>query len=88
MVTPAMRAAAEAARDSVHKVSVRSPLVGNNRNGMNVYVDDWCGPDLQDAVSGLVPRQSYNMAFVNYAFLSAVFDRINAYTEKEGSSYP
>jgi glycosyltransferase involved in cell wall biosynthesis/SAM-dependent methyltransferase len=81
-VTEEMRAAARRFCDLYHEVPIRSNLVGWNQNGRNVHVDDWCGPDLLDEVTGLVRRFSYDMAFVNYAFMSAVFDRIHAYTQK------
>jgi glycosyltransferase involved in cell wall biosynthesis len=81
-VTAEMARAAAEACAQVETVAVRSPLVGSNTNGLNVHVDDWCGPELLEAVDGMVARQAYDVAFVNYAFLSAVFERVPAYTRK------
>lgn len=81
-VTPEMRSAAHRMCSLYLEIPVKSKLVGSNRNGLNVHIDDWCGPELLDEVSRLVRTFSYDMAFVNYAFLSAVFERVHAYTEK------
>ncbi|MBO9445972.1 glycosyltransferase [Ruegeria sp. R14_0] len=81
-VTPQMRSAAREMCDVYLEVPVTSNMVGWNNNGLNVNVDDWCGPELLDEVSNLARKFSYDMAFVNYAFLSAVLDRVAAYTHK------
>jgi glycosyltransferase involved in cell wall biosynthesis/SAM-dependent methyltransferase len=64
------------------EVDVTTCLVGANRNGLNVHVDDWCGKELLDEASRLTQQFEYDVAVVNYPFTSAVFDRIAAYTNK------
>lgn len=66
----------------VHELRPVSPLVGHNLDGRNVHVDDWCGPELVDTVRRLARRTSFDIAFVNYAFLSAVFEAVPAFTRK------
>ena len=63
-------------------VDVNTRLVGWNRNGLNVHVDDWCGKELLDEVSKLTSRFEYDVAVVNYAFMSAVFNEVAPYTKK------
>ena len=68
--------------DLYREIAITSSLVGHNRNGLNVHVDDWCGIEALDAVSELVRDYEYDVAVVQYAFMSAVFDRVAAYTTK------
>jgi glycosyltransferase involved in cell wall biosynthesis len=64
------------------EVPVETPLVGANTTNLNLHVDDWCGPELCDAVDDLVSKNSYDVAIVNYVFLSATFLRIPAFTHR------
>lgn len=66
----------------VIEVPVETPLAGVNTTDLNLHVDDWCGPELCDAVDELVDKNSYDVAIVNYVFLSAVFERIPAFTHR------
>lgn len=81
-VTESMRETVHRYCDFYHEVKPSSPLVGLNSNGRNVHVDDWCGIELLDEVTRLVATYSFDIAFVNYAFMSAVFERVHAYTQK------
>ena len=68
--------------DLYREVPVESRLTGANYNGLNVHVDDWCGIEAMDAVSELCARYEYDIAITNYPWMSAVFDRVHAYTRK------
>ncbi|MFD2250241.1 glycosyltransferase involved in cell wall biosynthesis/SAM-dependent methyltransferase [Pseudochelatococcus lubricantis] len=68
--------------DLYREIDVSTQLVGGNRNGVNVHVDDWCGRELLDGVADLVACFEYDVAIVNYPFMSAVFDVIASYTKK------
>lgn len=68
--------------DMIVEVEVTTRLVGSNINGLNVHVDDWCGGELLDAVERLAREFEYDVAVVNYAFLSATFQHVAAYTNK------
>ena len=81
-VTSAMRRDANRRFDVYLEVPVQSALVGHNLNALNVHVDDWCGPELLAAVETLTARYEYDVAIVNYCFMSAAFERIHAYTRK------
>ena len=81
-VTSEMRREALKSYNLYLEVDVESRLVGKNRNGLNVHVDDWCGVEALDAVSELVSRFEYDLAITNYPFMTAVFDRVQAYTQK------
>ena len=82
VVTEAVRSRAADCWDYFHEVIPRSPLVNQNLNGFNVHVDDWCGPELGDAVGQIARDISFDIAFVNYAFCSAVLEKIPAFTQK------
>ncbi|QQM31253.1 glycosyltransferase [Martelella lutilitoris] len=64
------------------KVPLRSRMYGVNSSGLNIHVDDWCGVELLESVEDMASRYAYDVAVVNYPFMSAVFDRLSAYTEK------
>jgi glycosyltransferase involved in cell wall biosynthesis/SAM-dependent methyltransferase len=81
-VTDAARQAARHLADMFVEVDVSTQLVGCNSNGLNVHPDDWCGGELLDAVERLSSEFEYDVAVVNYAFLSATFERVAAYTRK------
>jgi glycosyltransferase involved in cell wall biosynthesis/SAM-dependent methyltransferase len=68
--------------DLYKEVAVESRLTGANYNGLNLHVDDWCGPEAMDAVSELCSKFEYDIAITNYPWMSAVFDRIQGYTRK------
>lgn len=68
--------------DIYKEVPVTSKLTGANYNGLNVHVDDWCGVEAMEAVDQLVGEYEYDIAITNYPFMSAIFDRISAYTTK------
>ncbi len=68
--------------DLYKEVAVVSKLTGANYNGLNVHVDDWCGPEAMDAVTDLCDRFEYDIAITNYPWMSAVFDRVHDYTRK------
>ncbi|MAO19120.1 MAG: hypothetical protein CMJ35_02670 [Phycisphaerae bacterium] len=68
--------------DLYREVSVVSKLTGANYNGLNLHVDDWCGIEAMDAVGELCERYEYDIAVTNYPWMSAVFDRVQAYTRK------
>ena len=81
-VTADMRRQALAGFDLYKEIPVTSKLTGANYNGLNLHVDDWCGPEAMDAVAKLTATYEYDIAVTNYAFMSAIFDRVNAYTNK------
>jgi glycosyltransferase involved in cell wall biosynthesis/SAM-dependent methyltransferase len=81
-VSEAMRMQMRSDYDLVVEVEVKTASVNRNRSGLNVHVDDWCGVEVLDAVSELTAEFAYDIAVVNYAFMSAVFDRVAAYTRK------
>gem|GEM_PF-4475847 len=68
--------------DLYREIPVTSKLTGANYNGLNLHVDDWCGHEALDAVEKLAAEYEYDIAVTNYPFMSAIFDRLNAYTEK------
>ena len=81
-VSEEMRRASLHEYDLYLEVAVTTGSVGRNENGLNVHVDDWCGEELLNAVDQLTRRFQYDIAVVNYAFLSAAFERLPSYTEK------
>jgi glycosyltransferase involved in cell wall biosynthesis len=81
-VTEDMKKRARGAYELWREAPVETALVGVNKNGLNVHVDDWCGPEVIEAVSDLVSRFEYDVAVVNYAFMTAVFDFLADYTQK------
>lgn len=68
--------------DLYKEIPVTSRLTGANYNGLNVHVDDWCGIEAMEAVDKLAREYEYDIAVTNYPFMSAIFDRISAYTNK------
>lgn len=68
--------------DLYKEIPVVSKLTGANYNGLNVHVDDWCGHEAMDAVDQLAREYEYDIAVTNYPFMSAIFERISAYTNK------
>lgn len=82
LVTEPLRRATRRMADMVVEVDVATRLVGSNRNGLNVHVDDWCGIELLEAAERQVGQFEYDVALVNYSFLSATFTRVAAYTQK------
>ena len=68
--------------DLYREIPVSSKLTGANYNGLNLHVDDWCGPEAIEAVDQLASEYEYDIAITNYPFMSAIFDRLNTYTEK------
>jgi len=68
--------------DLYREIPVTSKLTGANYNGLNVHVDDWCGIEAMDTVAKLASQYEYDLAITNYPFMSAIFDRLNAYTNK------
>lgn len=81
-VSKAMRDEAAAQYDFYTEIPVESCLTGMNSNGLDVHVDDWCGPEVLAAVRELADKRSYDVCFVNYTFYSAVFEAVKPYTEK------
>lgn len=81
-VSSDMRRSSLYAYDLYKEVHVESRLTGSNYNGLNVDVDDWCGIEAMDAVSDLCGRYEYDIAITNYPWMSAVFERVHAYTRK------
>jgi glycosyltransferase involved in cell wall biosynthesis len=81
-VTERLRQEYNRMADMVVEVDVATRVVGSNRNGLNVHVDDWCGIELLETAESLASRFEYDVALVNYGFLSATFTRISAYTKK------
>ena len=77
-----MRRASLYEYDLYKEIPVESKLTGANYNGLNVHVDDWCGIEAMDAISELCEKFEYDLAITNYPWMSAVFDRIHAYTRK------
>lgn len=77
-----MRREALAGFDLYKEIPVTSKLTGANYNGLNLHVDDWCGPEAMDAVAKLTATYEYDIAVTNYAFMSAIFDRVSSYTTK------
>ncbi|MEM9097546.1 MAG: glycosyltransferase [Pseudomonadota bacterium] len=82
VVHEALRHAARREYDNYVEVDVETPLVGRNQDGLNVNVDDWCGPEYLDAVEELCQEFAYDIALVNYPFMTAAFERVPAYTKK------
>lgn len=82
LVSDQMRERAAAQADLYKEVPLQTKLWGVNTDGLNVHVDDWCGKELLDAASELVSKYEYNVAVVNYPFISGVFDVIPNYTKK------
>jgi glycosyltransferase involved in cell wall biosynthesis len=80
--TPEMRDHARFEYDLYREVEVVSDLVGTNKNGLNVHVDDWCGEEAVKATAALCARFEYDVAIVNYPFMTAVFDVVPSYTHK------
>jgi glycosyltransferase involved in cell wall biosynthesis/SAM-dependent methyltransferase len=68
--------------DLYKEIPVSSKLTGANYNGLNLHVDDWCGIEAMDAVDQLASEYEYDIAVTNYPFMSAIFERISAYTNK------
>lgn len=81
-VTDDMRQALRRDHELVMEVPVTTKSVNRNANGLNVHVDDWCGVELLDVVGELAAESEYDVAVVNYAFMSAAFERVAAYTRK------
>lgn len=77
-----MRRASLYEYDLYREIPVVSKLTGANYNGLNIHVDDWCGAEAMDAVSELCGRYEYDIAITNYPWMSAIFDRVHAYTRK------
>jgi len=77
-----MRRAALYKFDLYKEIKVTSKLTGANYNGLNIHVDDWCGIEALEAVDQLTRQYEYDIAITNYSFMSAVFERISAYTKK------
>ena len=82
VVTEVMRESETTFCDYFHEVIPSSPLVNRNLDGYNLHVDDWCGSELFDKVKQLTRLISFDMVFVNYSFLSAVFDAVPAFSRK------
>ncbi len=72
----------DACCDKLFSVPVVSYSVGCNQNGLNVHVDDWCGPEVIDTVKELVAEYPYDVCFTNYTFFTSIFEYCHAYTEK------
>jgi glycosyltransferase involved in cell wall biosynthesis/SAM-dependent methyltransferase len=81
-VTAEMRRSTLHQFDLYREIPVTSKLTGANYNGLNLHVDDWCGAEAMDAVEKLDRDYEYDIAVTNYPFMSAIFDRISAYTNK------
>lgn len=77
-----LRRAAMRAYDLYTEIPVESRLTGSNYDGLNLHVDDWCGAEALEAVSRLVERTEYDLAITNYAFMSAVLERVASYTTR------
>ena len=82
LMTEKLHQATRRMADIVVEVDVETHIVGRNCNGLNVHVDDWCGKELLDAVERLSSTFEYDVALVNYSFVSATFDRMAPYTKK------
>lgn len=80
--TADMRRKALRKYDLYREIPVASKLVGSNYDGLNLHVDDWCGEEALEAVAEMTARFEYDVAIVNYSFMSAVFDMVSAYTKK------
>lgn len=81
-VSADMRRAALRDYDLYREIPVKSRLTGANYNGLNLHVDDWCGAEAMDAVGELTSRYEYDIAITNYPWMTAIFDRVSAYTRK------
>lgn len=80
--TPEQRRTALRKYELYKEIPVSSRLVGSNYDGLNLHVDDWCGIEALEGVSELVNRFEYDVALTNYSFMSAVLDRVAAYSRK------
>lgn len=81
-VNAQMRRRAMREYDLYREVPVKSRLTGANYNGLNLHVDDWCGIEAMEAVGELTDRFEYDVAITNYPWMTAVFERVSAYTRK------
>ena len=79
---PEARFKAEKEFSHYHEIPVDSLLVGKNRNGLNVDLDDWCGREALEGVASLVDRYDYDFCFVFYPFFTAVFTVMSPQTRK------
>ena len=77
-----MRRASLYEYDLYKEIPVVSKLTGANYNGLNIHVDDWCGCEAMDAIGSLCDRFEYDIAITNYPWMSAIFERVHAYTRK------
>jgi hypothetical protein len=77
-----LRQATRQLADMVFEIDLETRLVGSNKNGLNVHVDDWCGSELLKVVDQHVNQFEYDVAIVNYCFLSAAFTKVADYTRK------
>lgn len=82
IVTDEMRLRIRVGLELYREVAVTTKSVGHNRVDLNVHVDDWCGKEALDAASDLASKYEYDVAVVNYGFMSAVFDCLPPYTKK------
>jgi glycosyltransferase involved in cell wall biosynthesis/SAM-dependent methyltransferase len=64
------------------EVAAVTKLVNVNKNGLNVHTDDWCGLELLDHIENLARDKEFDIAAINYAFMSATLERVSAYTTK------
>ncbi len=81
-VTDDMRVRAGEGIELYREIAVTAGLVGADAGAANVHVDDWCGTEAIEAVSALAGQYEYDVAIVNYAFMSAAFNALAAYTRK------
>jgi glycosyltransferase involved in cell wall biosynthesis/SAM-dependent methyltransferase len=81
-VSSEMRRQAFYEYDLYLEVDVVSKMTGSNQCGLNVHVDDWCGGEALNAVARLTSWFEYDIAITNYPFMTAIFQRVAAYTKK------
>lgn len=82
VVGEAMREASRRRFDHYYEVAVSNALSNTNQPPLNVDVDDWCGPELLDAVGAICDQYEISDCIVNYAFDSGVFQALPPSTRK------
>lgn len=68
--------------DHYYEISVKNALTGKNTAPLNIDVDDWCGPELLEAVENICDTHEIHKCIVNYPFYSRIFCALPAYTQK------
>ena len=82
VVTDDMREAGRTLYHHYYPVPIDNSLTGHNRPPLNVDVDDWCGPELLQAIENICDRYEVRDCIVNYGFNSGAFQALPTWTRK------